>query len=115
MARERMYGFDLTCDSCGSYCDLDPIEVFDQNGAIPDTVKDPEKIQILTNFWLCGDCAEGYPEGAKDFFIKEYFTEDILYLCNHCNEFIPEDVRDEYDDTEVCLTCSPPIEESDNE
>jgi hypothetical protein len=115
MARDRLFGYELTCEGCSTYCDLDPLEVIEQNGAIPDTVHDPEKVKTLMNFWLCKDCAEGYPEGAKDFFIKEYFTEDEDFLCIHCKAFIDEDTRDEFDDTEVCLTCSPRIEESEDE
>ena len=109
-----IYG-DIQCDSCSNYFDGDPLALVETNATIPEGIKDPEKARELTWFWLCGECKEGYPNGATDFFIKEYFTEDSFYLCNHCNEFIPEDVRDAFDDTEVCLTCSPPIEESDNE
>jgi phage terminase large subunit GpA-like protein len=108
------YG-EIQCDSCSVFHDGDPFALVEINASIPEGIKDPAKARELTYFWLCRDCKEGYPNGATDFFIKEYFTEDSFYLCTHCNEFIPEDVRDAYDDTEVCLTCSPPIEESDNE
>lgn len=104
------YG-DISCDGCSAHYDGDPIELVDTNAVIPETVKNPEKVRELTWFWLCGDCKEGYPNGATDFFIEDYFTEDDGYLCIYCNAYIPEDVRDEYDDTEVCLSCSPRIEE----
>lgn len=111
MARERMFGYDLTCDGCSTYCDLDPLEVLEMNKSIPDSVRDPNKIRTLVNFWLCAECSPAYPTGFMEFFVKDYFTEDELYLCNYCQGFIPEDVRDEFDDTEVCLECSPRIEE----
>jgi hypothetical protein len=109
MAMSR-YG-DTSCDGCSVYFDGDPIELVETNAKIPEGIKDPAKARELTWFWLCGDCKEGYPNGAIDFFTKDYFTEDDLYLCIYCQEFIPEDVRDEFDDTDVCLTCSPRTEE----
>jgi hypothetical protein len=111
MARERMFGYDLTCDSCSTYCDLDPLEVIEANEPIPDSVRDPNKIRALINFWLCGDCLPDYPKKFMEFFVADYFTEDELYLCDYCKTYIPEDVREEFDDTDVCLTCSPRTEE----
>ena len=101
---------DISCDSCSAHNDGDPIAVIGQMPSIPETVHDPAKIKELTYFWLCRDCRQDI-KGAEDFFTKDYFTEDSLYLCIYCQGFIPEDVRDEYDDTEVCLTCSPRTEE----
>jgi hypothetical protein len=107
MARERMFGYDPTCDSCSVYYDGDPLTLLDTNNPVPDTVRDISKIRTLINFWLCGDCAPEYPNGAKDFFVDSYFTEDELYLCIYCKGFIDEETREEFDDTDVCLTCSP--------
>lgn len=101
---------DLACDGCSTAYDGDPISVINTT-PIPNTVRDPKKIQELTYFCLCATCKPEYKYGAKSFFIPDYFTEDELYCCIYCDNFIPEDVRDEYDDTEVCLTCSPPIDE----
>jgi hypothetical protein len=99
--------YEITCDSCGNYNDGDPVSVLGRTMTAPEGIHDPEKIKELTFFWLCRDCREDYPNGAKDFFSKSYFTDDELFLCNYCKAFIPEEVRDEFDDTEVCLTCSP--------
>ena len=117
MARERMFGYEITCDGCSTYFDGDPIDLVSNNTelSVMEGIHDPEKVRTLSYFWLCRDCAEGYPDGAKDFFIKEYFTEDEDFLCIHCKSFIDEDTRDEFDDTEVCLTCSPRIEENEDE
>jgi hypothetical protein len=106
--------FDITCDSCSAFNDGDPIAIIGRTPNIPKTVHDPAKIKELTYFWLCRDCREDI-NGAEDFFTESYFTEDELYLCEYCKAFIPEDVREEYDDTEVCLTCSPRLEEVESE
>lgn len=99
---------DYECDSCGSPNDGDPISIIGTQRTYG--VKDPNKIKMLSEFWLCPNCKTDYPLGAADFFTPEFFTEDELFCCVHCGNFIPEEVRDEYDDTEVCLTCSPPID-----
>lgn len=103
--------YDITCDSCGNYNDGDPISVLSATTKVPEGIHDPAKMNELTYFWLCRDCKEDYPNGAKDYFSKSYFTDDELYLCGYCKAFIPEEVRDEFDDTETCLTCSPRDEE----
>ena len=84
MARERMFGYDPTCDSCSVYYDGDPLTLLEVNNPVPDTVRDISKIRTLINFWLCGDCAPEYPNGAKDFFVPEYF-EDIP-KCANCGD-----------------------------
>jgi len=99
--------YDITCVSCGQHNDGDPISVLSAIGKVPAGIHDPVKMNELTYFWLCRDCREDYPNGAKDYFIESYFTEDELYLCQYCKAFIPESVRDEFDDTKTCLTCSP--------
>jgi uncharacterized CHY-type Zn-finger protein len=103
--------YEIECDSCGCPDDGDPIENEFWSLKDIDGVKDPVKLKTLQYFWLCPDCHKEYPKGATNFFAKSYFTEDELYCCVHCGEFIPEEVLDKYDDTEVCLTCSPPIDE----
>jgi phage terminase large subunit GpA-like protein len=103
--------YDISCDSCGGYYDGDPIGILARTPNIPKGIHDPAKMKELMYFWLCRECKEDYPNGAKDFFTASYFTDDELYLCNHCEAFIPEEVRDEFEDTEVCLTCSPRDEE----
>jgi phage terminase large subunit GpA-like protein len=96
---------DITCDGCGTYCDLDPIAIISRY-TIPNTIKDPKKISELTYFWLCVDCGEN-GDKPEDFFIKDYFTEDELYLCQHCGKFMSEEELDELEDVtaETCLTC----------
>jgi hypothetical protein len=106
--------FDISCDSCSTYFDGDPIAILARTPNIPKGIHDPAKIKELTYFWLCRDCREDI-KGVEDFFTKDYFTEDELYLCQHCQAFIPEDVREEYDDTETCLTCSPDLAEVESE
>lgn len=92
---------DIECDGCGTANDGDPINFI---GIMANTygIKNPAKIKELQHFWLCRDCAEGYPNGAKDFFIPEYF-EDIPvcasceddevdewgHLCDYCDEQVP--------------------------
>lgn len=80
MAKDR-YG-DLNCDGCSVYFDGDPIELITSTKLYG--VTDPKKVAELTFFWLCGDCAEGYPNGAKDFFIPEYFEE--IPMCENCED-----------------------------
>jgi hypothetical protein len=101
--------FDISCDSCSTYCDTDPLDisVIGKTPTIPSTVHSPAKIKELTYFWLCQDCKPDLPNGATDFFIESYFTEDEYQLCTYCKAYIPDEVLEEYDDTEVCLTCSP--------
>jgi hypothetical protein len=60
---------------------------------------DPAKVRELTYFWLCGDCSPDYPNGAKDFFVADYFeivplcargcgeeVESENYVCDHCED-----------------------------
>ena len=103
--------YEIECDSCSVPDDGDPTDYEFWSLKDIDGVRDPVKLKTLQYFWLCSDCHAEYPKGATDFFAKSYFTEDELFCCVHCGEFIPEDVINEYDDTEVCLTCSPPIDE----
>ena len=105
--------YDISCDSCCSHYDGDPIGILARTPKSIKGIYDPEKIKELTYFWLCRDCKADYPNGPKDYFTASYFTDDELYLCNHCEAFIPEEVRDEFEDTEVCLTCSPREEDLD--
>ena len=76
-----LYHGDYNCDSCGEWFDGDPVSLL---GRQPNYfgVTDPEKIQELHYFWLCRECRVEYPNGAKDFFVPDYFE----------NEEEPEDV-----------------------
>jgi hypothetical protein len=56
---------EITCDSCNVYNDGDPMSVIEMNLSAP---------AHLQNFWLCRECLEYYPNGAKDFFTPEYFN-----------------------------------------
>ena len=104
--------YEVECDSCGRPDDGDPTEYEFWSLKDIDGVRNPVKLKTLQYFWLCSDCHAHYPKGATDFFRAEFFTEDELSAtyCVQCGNFIPEEVKDEYDDTEVCLTCSPPID-----
>ena len=83
MAKDR-FG-DLVCDGCWLFFDGDAISTI---GAIGQNktygVTDAKKFDELSFFWLCGDCAPEYPNGAKDFFVPEYF-EDIP-KCAECGD-----------------------------
>ena len=105
--------FDISCDSCSTYSDDDPlaIGVIGNVPTIPSTVHSPAKIKELTYFWLCRDCKPDLPNGAEDYFTEDYFTEDELYLCEYCDAFIPEADREGDGDVETttCQTCSPTL------
>jgi len=73
---------DINCDGCSAWFDGDPISLIGTNPTYG--VTDTKKVEELTYFWLCGDCAEAYPDGAKDFFVPEYF-EDIP-KCAECGD-----------------------------
>ena len=103
MAKDR-YG-DLSCDGCSLFFDGDPISTISAIGQNPTYgVTDAKKFDELSFFWLCGDCAEAYPNGAKDFFVPEYFTDIPMcaecgdeeveskgYLCDDCDNLISAD------------------------
>jgi ribosomal protein L37AE/L43A len=93
-----IYQNDLNCDSCSTWYDGDPITIL---GRTPDLhgLTDPEKIRELTYFWLCRECKVEYPNGAKDFFVADYFeivplcargcgeeVESENYVCDHCED-----------------------------
>jgi hypothetical protein len=73
---------DINCDGCSSWFDGDPINLIGTNPLYG--VTDSVKVVELTYFWLCGDCAPEYPNGAKDFFVADYF-EDIP-MCDNCGD-----------------------------
>jgi len=88
---------EINCDGCSGYFDGDFAELLskvDTHG-----VTDPEKIKELTYFWLCAECAVHYPNGAKDFFVADYFeivplcargcgeeVESENYVCDYCED-----------------------------
>jgi hypothetical protein len=88
---------DFTCDGCGVWCDLDPVALL---GRTPELfgLTDPAKVKELTYFWLCGDCSPEYPEGAKDFFVADYFVESEPY-CSIC------EVEDVAEQGQTCAYC----------
>lgn len=73
---------DFNCDSCGTWFDGDAINLI---GRTPELygLTDPAKIKELTYFWLCRECKVDYPNGAKDFFVADYFTVEDPY-CVDC-------------------------------
>lgn len=73
---------DFTCDSCGVWCDLDPVALLTRTPELYGLI-DPAKVQELTYFWLCGDCSADYPNGAKDYFVADYFEIEEPY-CSSC-------------------------------
>ncbi len=96
MARVRG---ELNCDGCSAYFDGDLADLL----AKADThgLTDPDKIRELTYFWLCAECAVHYPNGAKDFFVADYFeivdlcvggcgeeVESAGYACDYCEQFV---------------------------
>lgn len=100
MASNR-YG-ETNCDGCSESFDGDPIDLIGVNDALASTVAfDPKKSNEIAWFWLCGDCAEAYPNGAKDFFIPSYWVQTNLcvecgldevdepgWACDYCNESV---------------------------
>jgi hypothetical protein len=110
-----IYKGDFSCDSCDEWFDGDPINLI---GKTPNLygVTDPEKVRELTYFWLCAECKPHYPNGAKDFFVADYFEpeeeeeveEEISYtiysMCSTCGNQIA--VIEEGDsDGDVETTC----------
>ena len=73
---------DFSCDSCGSWFDGDPVSLL---GRTPELfgLEDPAKVKELTYFWLCGDCSPEYPNGARDYFVADYFDKEDPY-CSGC-------------------------------
>lgn len=90
---------DLSCDSCGEHFDGDPIDLIDLSNPLASAVSfDAKKAREIQYFWLCGDCATDYPNGAKDFFIPEYWED--LPLCVDCNT---ESVEEKGHSCDYCL------------
>ena len=77
-----IYQGDFNCDSCGEFYDGDPISILGRTPQLHG-LTDPEKIRELTYFWLCRECKVEYPNGAKDFFVKDYFEIEEPY-CADC-------------------------------
>jgi hypothetical protein len=73
---------DYNCDSCGTWYDGDPIELIGRTPKLYG-LEDPAKVLELTHFWLCGDCSADYPNGARDFFVEDYFDKEEPY-CSSC-------------------------------
>jgi hypothetical protein len=88
---------EINCDSCSGYFDGDLADLLAKTNT--HGLTDPAKIRELTYFWLCAECAVHYPNGAKDFFVKDYF--EIVPLCARgCGEevesenYVCEDCED---------------------
>ena len=77
----RVYG-SVACDSCNVANDGDPLETIEatQNSY---GITNPTKLRELLWFWLCPDCKVDYPNGARSFFVPEYFDTSIHY-CGSC-------------------------------
>lgn len=73
---------EFACDSCSVACDADPIDLIGRE-EIPSGLSS-DKVDELTYFWLCADCAPDYPKGARDFFIEDYF--EVVPLCAECGD-----------------------------
>jgi hypothetical protein len=76
------YQGDFNCDSCGEYFDGDPIRLLTRTPELFG-LTDPVKVRELADFWLCGECKVEYPNGAKDFFVADYFEIEDPY-CQDC-------------------------------
>ena len=74
---------DFSCDGCGSWFDGDPVSLLSRTPALSG-ITSPAKVRELTYFWLCGDCSPEYPNGAKDFFVADYFTAEEEPYCSDC-------------------------------
>jgi len=78
----RRYG-SIECDGCGVPDDGDPFAtIFGED--FPG-IK-PENRRELMYFWLCGECRVDYPNGARDFYVEDFF--DTEPYCDDC-EFEP--------------------------
>jgi hypothetical protein len=95
------YG-ETTCDGCSESFDGDPIDLIGVNDSLAAEVAfDQTKANEIAWFWLCGDCSEAYPNGAKDFFVSDYWVQTNLcvecgldevdelgHACAYCNESV---------------------------
>lgn len=72
---------EINCDGCSEYFDGDLADLLSK--ADTHGLTDPVKIKELTYFWLCGECVGFYPNGAKDFFVTNYFEIEDPY-CSDC-------------------------------
>jgi hypothetical protein len=70
-----IYHGDFNCDSCSAWFDGDPVSLLARTPKLFG-LTNPEKIKELTYFWLCRECRVDYPNGAQDFFVPDYFTND---------------------------------------
>jgi len=72
---------EINCDGCSGYFDGDLADLLAKTNT--HGLTDPVKVRELTYFWLCAECAVHYPNGAKDFFVKDYFEIEEPY-CVDC-------------------------------
>jgi hypothetical protein len=76
------YQGDFNCDSCGEFYDGDALNLLTRTPELFG-LTDPVKVRELADFWLCRECKVEYPNGAKDFFVKDYFEIEEPY-CSDC-------------------------------
>jgi len=73
----------MSCDSCSTAFDGDPIDLIGVNDSIASGIRNPEHRKMIQDFWLCGDCAPDYAGGVKDFFVASVF-ENEEPVCDSC-------------------------------
>lgn len=89
------------CDGCNVPNDGDVFEQYDALEGLAGSYGNikPENRRELMLFWLCGECREYYPNGARDFFVADFFdtepycaecevdeVEEWGHLCDYCME-----------------------------
>lgn len=74
---------DLACDSCDTWFDGDVVALTGANTALAATLHNPANRKQVRDFWLCGDCAPDYPNGAHDWFSEVVW--DDLPVCERCD------------------------------
>lgn len=78
MARSR---WEIVCDGCDTPNDGDVINMLGMSAEKHGRIK-PENLKQLQYFWLCRECKEDYPNGARDFFVADFFDEQPY--CEEC-------------------------------
>ena len=74
----RRYG-SIECDSCGMANDGD---IFAQSIGEDFSGIKPENRRELMYFWLCRECKSDYPNGAKDYYVADFFETEPY--CDDC-------------------------------
>jgi ribosomal protein L37AE/L43A len=82
MAISRFGSFE--CDSCSTVFDGDPIDLIGANDSVALAIRNPEHRKMVSDFWLCRDCAPDYAGGVKEFFVASVFENDDP-VCESCD------------------------------